>query len=131
MLKLYRKECGKQMIKILGLGPGDKDSLTLGTIENLKNCENVFLRTEKHPTVEYLRELGIKFATYDNAYETNESFDDVYKSIAEDIISKAKHFEEIVYAVPGHPLVAEKSVILLIDLCKKENVEYEILPAVS
>lgn len=119
------------MIKILGLGPGDKDSLTLGTIENLKNCENVFLRTEKHPTVEYLRELGIKFATYDNAYETNESFDDVYKSIAEDIISKAKHFEEIVYAVPGHPLVAEKSVILLIDLCKKENVEYEILPAVS
>ena len=38
----------------------------------------------------------------------------------------------MVYAVPGHPLVAERSVYNLIDLCKKENkIEYKIIPAVS
>ncbi|MGL5244352.1 MAG: nucleoside triphosphate pyrophosphohydrolase, partial [Sarcina sp.] len=39
--------------------------------------------------------------------------------------------ENLIYAVPGHPLVAEKSVINLISLCDEKGVEYEILPAVS
>ena len=55
------------MIKILGLGPGAEEALTIGTINELKNCKNVFLRTEKHPTVSYLKEQDIKFETYDNA----------------------------------------------------------------
>ena len=38
---------------------------------------------------------------------------------------------ELVYAVPGHPLVAEKSVFNLIELCEKASIEYSILPAVS
>lgn len=119
------------MIKILGLGPGDKESLTLGTIETLKKYKNIFFRTEKHPTVEYIQELGIEFKTYDSIYETYESFDDVYKVIAEDLIKNVKELNEIVYAVPGHPMVAEKSVGLVIELCKKENIGFEIVPAVS
>ena len=57
------------MIKILGLGPGAEEALTIGTINELKNCKNVFLRTEKHPTVDYLIENKVKFDTYDNVYE--------------------------------------------------------------
>ena len=60
-----------------------------------------------------------------------DSFDDVYNSIAMDIIEQYKKFNEVVYAVPGHPLVAEKSVTLLIKYCQKENIQYEIVPAVS
>lgn len=119
------------MIKILGLGPGDKDSLTLGAIETLKTYKNIFLRTEKHPTVDYIRSLNINFKTYDNFYEQYDSFDDVYASIAKDLVSNHEKFENIVYAVPGHPLVAEKSVLMIIELCKEQNIEYEILPAVS
>ena len=119
------------MIKILGLGPGAEEALTIGTINELKNCKNVFLRTEKHPTVSYLKEQGIKFTTYDNVYDTMESFDEVYLNIANDLVKKHEDFEEIVYAVPGHPLVAEKSVFNLIDECKKNNIEYKVMPAVS
>ncbi len=119
------------MIKIVGLGPGTKDALTIGTISELENNKNIFLRTEKHPTVDYLREKNIIFETYDDVYESTESFDEVYLNIANDLVRKYNEFGDLIYAVPGHPLVAEKSVFNLIDLCKKNNIEYKIMPAVS
>ncbi|MGL4731752.1 MAG: nucleoside triphosphate pyrophosphohydrolase [Clostridium sp.] len=119
------------MIKIAGLGPGAKEALTVGTLELLKNSENVFFRTEKHPNVEYLKSLGVEFESYDSMYEKSNSFDEVYISIAEDIIKKHEQLGDIVYAVPGHPLVAENSVTLLIEKCEKIGIDYEIAPAVS
>lgn len=118
------------MIKIVGLGPGSELSLTVGTIDALKNCKDVYFRTKIHPTVDYIEKQGIKFETYDFEYETKQDFDSVYMSIAEDLAQKAKE-KDIVYAVPGHPLVAEKSVVNLISLCEAQHIEYEILPAVS
>lgn len=119
------------MLKIMGLGPGAYEALTIGALKELKNNKNIYFRTEKHPTVDFLKEEGIKFESYDHAYEKYDSFDDVYKYIAEDLITKINENEDLIYAVPGHPLVAEKSVINLIDLCKEKDIEYEILPAVS
>ncbi|AGF53948.1 tetrapyrrole methylase family protein/MazG family protein [Clostridium saccharoperbutylacetonicum] len=119
------------MIKIVGLGPGDKDALTIGTVYEFENTKNIFLRTEKHPTVDYLIEKGIKFETYDNVYENTENFDEVYLNIANDLLVKHNSLGDLIYGVPGHPLVAEKSVFNLIELCKENNVEYKIIPAVS
>jgi len=119
------------MIKIVGLGPGAKEALTIGTVSELESNKNIFLRTEKHPTVDYLREKKIIFDTYDNVYESIGSFDEVYLNIANDLIKKHDDLGDLVYAVPGHPLVAEKSVFNLIDLCKENNIEYKIIPAVS
>lgn len=119
------------MLKIMGLGPGAYEALTIGALKELKNNKNIYFRTEKHPTVDFLKEEGIKFESYDHAYEKYDSFDDVYKYIAEDLITKINENEDLIYAVPGHPLVAERSVINLIDLCKEKDIEYEILPAVS
>ena len=119
------------MLKIMGLGPGAYEALTIGAFKELKNNKNIYFRTEKHPTVDFLKDEGIKFESYDHAYEKYDSFDDVYKYIAEDLITKIKDDEDLIYAVPGHPLVAEKSVINLIELCKENNIQYEVLPAVS
>lgn len=119
------------MLKIMGLGPGAYEELTIGALKELKNNKNIYFRTEKHPTVDFLKDEGIKFESYDHAYEKYDSFDDVYKYIAEDLITKIKDDEDLIYAVPGHPLVAEKSVINLIELCKENNIQYEVLPAVS
>ena len=119
------------MIKIVGLGPGAKEALTIGTIYEFENNKNIFLRTEKHPTVDYLKEKKIIFDTYDNVYESIGSFDEVYLNIANDLIRKHEKLGDLVYAVPGHPLVAEKSVFNLIELCKENNIEYKIIPAVS
>lgn len=119
------------LIKVVGLGPGDKDALTLGAVDLLKNSGNLIFRTQKHPTVDYLKELNIKIETYDEKYENSESFDEVYSSIAQDLIDRHEKLGNVVYAVPGHPLVAEKSVEILIELCKEKNISLEIVPAVS
>ncbi|MGU8476153.1 bifunctional methyltransferase/pyrophosphohydrolase YabN [Clostridium perfringens] len=119
------------MLKIMGIGPGAYEALTIGALKELKNNKNIYFRTEKHPTVDFLKDEGIKFESYDHAYEKYDSFDDVYKYIAEDLITKIKDDEDLIYAVPGHPLVAEKSVVNLIELCKENNIQYEVLPAVS
>ncbi|WP_097027777.1 nucleoside triphosphate pyrophosphohydrolase [Clostridium peptidivorans] len=119
------------MIKIIGLGPGDKSALTLGAVETLKSGEKIFLRTFKHPTVQYLDDINIVYNTFDDKYENSKSFEEVYNSIAEELIITHSKYKQIVYAVPGHPLVAEKSVSILIEKCKSLNIEYELLPAVS
>ena len=113
------------------LGLGAREAVTIGAYEEMKSADKIFLRTGIHPTVEYLREWGIKFETYDEKYESLDSFDDIYENIALDLIKKHDEFKNIVYAVPGHPQVAEKTVSLLLKLCDEKKVEYRILPAVS
>lgn len=119
------------MIKIVGLGPGSPEALTIGAVKALEESKNLYFRTEKHPTVDYLKNSLSSFKTCDNYYEEGTSFDEVYSNIAKDMIENYKNSGELVYAVPGHPLVAERSVVNLIDLCNENNIEYKILPAVS
>ncbi len=119
------------MIKIIGLGPGSPEALTLGTINILKEASKVYFRTEKHPTIDYIKALNISYETYDFAYDKYDSFEEVYGFIAKDIVDKYKEDQNIIYGVPGHPFVAEQSVKLIIDKCKDKNIEYKVYPAVS
>ena len=36
------------MLKIMGLGPGAYEALTIGALKELKNNKNIYFRTEKH-----------------------------------------------------------------------------------
>jgi tetrapyrrole methylase family protein/MazG family protein len=99
-------------ITVVGLGPGDARFLTLEAIEKLNLSERLILRTEKHPTVQYLRETGIDFMTFDDYYERCETFDEVYESIV-DYLVKEVELTDVTYAVPGNPFVAERTVELL------------------
>jgi len=119
------------MITVVGLGPGSKDALTIGVLEILKSNKNIYFRTEKHPNVKYLESMGVKFNTYDNFYEEYNNFDHIYKAIAEDLIKIYQQEGDLVYAVPGHPLVAEKSVTILLELCKENGIEARLMPSVS
>jgi len=118
-------------IFIVGLGPGDINSLTIGALERLKSGNENFLRTEKHPTIYYLKENNIQYKSYDYVYDSEETFDKVYDFIASDLIQKAKEYEVINYYVPGNPLVAEKTVNILLESCSKENIQIEIIPGMS
>ncbi|MDU1414309.1 MAG: nucleoside triphosphate pyrophosphohydrolase [Clostridium sp.] len=119
------------MITVVGLGPGSKEALTVGVLETLKNSNRVFFRTEKHPNIEYLRQLGVNFNTYDSFYDKYNNFDDIYRAIAEDIIRIHDEEGDLVYGVPGHPLVAEKSVTILLRLCEEREIETKLMPSVS
>ncbi len=117
-------------IYILGLGPGDVDSLTIGVVNRVKSGDKNYLRTENHPTVEYFKNNNISYKSYDYVYEKEEQFIDVYQYIVDDLIERAKEYKVINYLVPGSPLVAEKTVEILLKK-EEENLEIEILTGMS
>ena len=122
--------CSHARITIAGLGPGAPGCITLGTWESLKASPRVLLRTGIHPVVDWLRQEGISFSTFDYIYEEETDFQKIYKRIAEEVLGEADK-GEVLYAVPGHPLVAEESVRLVIEMAEKKGADIELLPAVS
>lgn len=118
-------------ITIAGLGPGSFQHITLETWELLVNAGTLLLRTAKHPCVEVLKTRGISFASFDHLYEQAENFGDLYREIAAAVVDQARQGRDIVYAVPGSPLVAEKTVELIRALAEKEDISLSIVPAMS
>lgn len=115
-------------IHVVGLGPGDLDSLPVSTYRLLQSGLPVYLRTAVHPVVPQLRELGVEFESFDAFYESESTFEHVYRGIAEALTEAAKRHGEVLYAVPGHPLMAEQSVQ---NLLADTRVEVKIGPGQS
>ncbi len=114
---------------IVGLGPGNIDDLTLAAWRTLETASTVYLRTDRHPCVPHLPK-NATFHTFDSLYETLEAFEDVYAAITEQLIAAAHH-ANIVYAVPGDPLVGESTVTRLLASAEKENIEIKIINGIS
>jgi tetrapyrrole methylase family protein / MazG family protein len=112
-------------IEILGLGAGDLEQLPLGVYKKLLNTKEVFLRTKEHPVVPDLEKEGLTYISFDETYEKYDQFEQVYEEIAQTLLNKADR-ETVVYAVPGHPLVAERTVQLLLNYGPKQGVEISI-----
>lgn len=115
------------MVHVLGLGPGPRALITLDTWEMLEGADEVLVRTEKHPCVEELREKGIRLRSLDHCYERAENLEEAYRAIVREVVSRAGERGVAYYAVPGHPLVAERTVQMLL----AEDVEVRLHNAVS
>jgi tetrapyrrole methylase family protein/MazG family protein len=116
-------------IHVVGLGPGGLDGLPLGSYKLLESGLPVFLRTEIHPVVADIRHRGVSYVSFDDLYQTGESFEEIYMQMANTLVEEAKRHGEIVYAVPGHPLMAEKSVQNLYEIAG--DVEIHVGPGQS
>lgn len=102
------------IINIVGLGPGNIGSLTLDAVDKIKDKNPNYLRTEKHPTVEYFKNNNIVYKSFDYVYDREDNFENVYSKIVEELIENARKFNEINYFVPGNPMVAENTVSKLL-----------------
>lgn len=126
-------ECDEKVgavITVVGLGSGDPDKLTLGSLKRLQGAEERYVRTKDHPVVHWLEETGISFTSFDDVYEAKEDFPSVYEEITQRLISLAVSTpdgREILYAVPGHPMVAEATVKLLQERCPAAGIKLEII----
>ncbi|WP_202081454.1 MazG family protein [Caldalkalibacillus salinus] len=102
------------IIHVVGLGAGDLKQLPLGSYDVLKESQLIYLRTKEHPVVHQLEQEGLTYESFDEIYEQQDDFEAVYEQIVTTLLDKAKDLEVLVYAVPGHPIVAEKTVQLLL-----------------
>lgn len=116
---------------VVGLGAGRKGLMTEETKRLLTEEKCVRLRTAKHPTVEELGEEGYTFLSFDHIYNEKDTFDEVYTTITDECFALAKETGRLVYAVPGSPLVAEKTVQMIRARAAEEGVSLTILPAMS
>ncbi|WP_375090829.1 nucleoside triphosphate pyrophosphohydrolase [Peribacillus sp. RS7] len=101
-------------ITIIGLGAGDLDQLPLGIYKKLTQIEQCFVRTMDHPVIGDLKKEGVNFTAFDEIYEKHDQFEAVYEEIAGTLLQEALN-RSVLYAVPGHPMVAEKTVQLLLE----------------
>jgi tetrapyrrole methylase family protein/MazG family protein len=101
----------KPVVRVVGLGPGDADLITRRTFDLLRSAPIVRLRTRVHPAADAFGDV----TSYDDFYESADSFEELYRAIATDLIDLAREAPggEVVYAVPGSPTVAERTVELL------------------
>lgn len=114
------------VVRVVGLGPGDADLITRRTFDLLRDAPVVRLRTRVHPAAAAFLDV----ASYDDFYDRAESFEALYEAIVADLIELAQNAPggEVVYAVPGSPVVAERTVELLV---ASSDVTTILEPAVS
>ncbi|HDY9435999.1 TPA: nucleotide pyrophosphohydrolase [Staphylococcus argenteus] len=113
-------------ITIVGLGNYDIDDLPLGIYKFLKAQDIVYARTIDHPVVQSLKD-ELAFESFDHVYEKHDQFEDVYDEIVEKLVARSSE-KDIVYAVPGHPRVAETTTVKLQAFADNHaNINVEIL----
>lgn len=93
-------------IILLGLGPGNPDQLTREAWELLNSTEEIFLRTSQHPVVSAFPS-SLKVHSFDDLYESEQRVEQVYEKIVDSVLQMGRRPRGVIYAVPGHPYLAE------------------------
>lgn len=112
-------------IEIVGLGAGELAQLPFGVYKKLLKAEHLYLRTKEHPVVRELEQEGLQYESFDAIYEKHDQFAEVYREITDFLLNKADT-EDVTYAVPGHPLVAESTVQYLLKAGPEKGIEVVI-----
>jgi len=124
-------------IIIVGLGPGRWEDLTLEARALLEQAasENttVYFRTLVYPTVEPIgREIAnLRMESFDSFYDEPGGWDTLYQRIAEEICTLAEQQPPVIYAVPGHPLIGEASVQLILQQAREHGLGTKIVAGLS
>ncbi|MDE0268143.1 MAG: MazG family protein [Acidimicrobiaceae bacterium] len=120
------------LITVVGLGPATVDLITAETLAAIASHDRRFVRTSRHPAAVAVGDafsFDVLSVDADGCSIGNSCISDHDKlanSICERLVVEAET-SDILYAVPGSPLVFERSVELLRGSC--DNIK--ILPAVS
>ncbi len=114
----------KPRVVVVGLGPGSVDHVTEQTRIAIAAASHRFVRTAQHPSASLVPDP----ISFDEIYESAETFESVYSQITEALVAAATEHGQVLYAVPGSPLVLERSVR---HLMSDSRIECEVLPAMS
>ena len=93
---------------VAGLGPAGSELITGAAREAIEQTSRRFVRTWRHPAAKAVEPAE----SFDNLYDQASSFEEVYRAIVDRLTAEARD-DDVLYAVPGSPLVAERTVELL------------------
>ena len=111
-------------VVVCGLGPAGPDLVTAGVTAAVARVPHRYLRTTRHPAAAVVGGA----TAFDDAYDAAARIEDVYAAIVERLVAAAASHGEVLYAVPGSPLVAEHTVERLL---ADDRVAVELVPGLS
>ncbi|MBK9180543.1 MAG: MazG family protein [Acidimicrobiales bacterium] len=111
-------------VVVVGLGPAGPELVTRATLAAIERVPARFVRTTRHPAASVVPAA----TSFDSVYDAAATFDEVYRRIVDALVEAAIDEREVLYAVPGSPVVAERTVALL---RADRRVAVEVLPALS
>ncbi len=117
-------------ILLLGLGPGDPDLLTRQAWKELESAEEIYLRTRHHPVVDHLPSRLV-LHSMDYLYEESQTFEDVYRKIVDKILELGQRPQGVIYAVPGHPFIAESTGVEILRRAQQLSIPVKVIEGVS
>jgi tetrapyrrole methylase family protein/MazG family protein len=123
-------------IIVVGLGPARWEDVTLEARDTLLEATTIICRTLRHPTVDALSRLrpDLTLESFDSLYESAPSFTELYPQMVDALLQRSTVLpqgERLVYAVPGHPLIAEESVRLLRLSAPQQGVSVRLVSGLS
>jgi len=122
---------GRGRVVVVGLGPGGVDLLLPAARAAIETVPTRFARTTRHPAVEELAAAGIRFEGFDEQYERGADYHAVYGAIVDALVESAAAHGEVLYAVPGNPEVAERTVALLREQGAQGAIDLQVIPGLS
>ncbi len=122
-------------VTVVGLGPGDARFVTAHVLDAITAASVRFVRTTQHPSAHLVSDVG-DATSFDDVYAAADTFDDVYGTIVDRLVAAAIEQAndpghepgQVLYAVPGSPLVLERTVRLL---RADPRITCTVLPAIS
>jgi tetrapyrrole methylase family protein / MazG family protein len=111
-------------VTVVGLGPGRPGLVTAETAAAIEDTPVRWLRTSRHPSAAMVPAAR----SFDYLYESAATVEQVYSGIVDSLVESAANEGAVLYAVPGSPAVAERTVELL---RADPRVETVVLPGVS
>ncbi|HEX6419983.1 MAG TPA: MazG nucleotide pyrophosphohydrolase domain-containing protein, partial [Acidimicrobiales bacterium] len=115
---------GEPTVVVCGLGPAGPDLVVPAVTVAIARHPHRFLRTTRHPAAPVVG----RATSFDDLYERADSLDEVYAGIVEGLVAAAREHGRVLYAVPGSPMVAERSVEMVL---ADPRVRTEVVPALS
>lgn len=94
-------------IRIIGLGVGGIEDLSLKAYKALMEKIPTYLRTDRHPIIKDLEYNGIEYSSFDNYFEKNDEFDKVFEKIVKKIVAELKKYDTINYCIPGSAQIGD------------------------
>jgi len=111
-------------VVVVGLGPAGPELLTEAARLAIDRVPERYVRTTRHPAASAVAGAH----SFDDVYERAASLDEVYAEIVDALVEAAVNVGEVLYAVPGSPLVAERTVELLL---ADDRVDVDVVPGLS
>src|SRR5512144_1400168 len=122
----YNSRQGISMtITIVGLGPGDPALLTRRAWDIISNASDIYVRTARHPTLNGMP-ASVTVHSFDHIYEQVQQFAEVYAQVAEEVLRLGRQ-GDVIYGVPGHPLVGESTVTTILQRAPELDIAVEIV----